>query len=108
MGWNVSRRVILSWGHSVLESFWPGVIQSWINPRTDGLQDRTTPGESFYPWMERLLGKSFCHGMNRLQGSQSWLNDSRGVILSLDGTTPGESFSAGETHPGESFCPCIE
>ena len=63
-----------------------GVLQSW---------DGTTPGDSF------------CHGMERLQGSQSWWNDSRGVILSLDGTTPEESFSAGETHPRESFGPCI-
>ena len=80
--WNDSRGVILSWSHSVLESFCPGVILSWIHPRTDGLQDRTTPGESFCPWMERLLGKSFCHGMKRLQGNHSVLgwNNSGGVI----------------------------
>ena len=47
--------------------------------------DRTTPGESF------------CPGMERLQGSLSVLgcNDSRGVILSCDLTTPLESFSPG-------------
>ena len=58
--------------------------------------DGTTPGESF------------CHGMERLHGSQSWWKDSRRVLLSWDGTTPGESFSAGETIPGESFWPGIE
>ena len=38
--------------------------------------------------------ESLCPGMDRLQGSHSVLgwNDSRGVILSWDGTTPGESF----------------
>ena len=86
--WNDSRGVILPCSHSVLVSFCPGVILSWIQPRTVGLQDRTTPGESFCPWMERLLGKFFCHGMKRLQVSQSGRYDSRGVILSLDGTTP--------------------
>ena len=106
MGWNVSRRVSPG-GTTPGESYCHGVILSWIHPRTDGLQDRTTPGESFCPWMERLLGKSFCHGIKRLQGSQSWWNDSRRVLLSLDGTNTGESFRAGETHPGE-FCPCIE
>ena len=38
--------------------------------------------------------ESFCPGLERLQGSpfvQLW-NDSRGVLLSWDGTTPGESF----------------
>ena len=41
-----------------------------------------TPGESFSP------------GIERLQGSHSVLgwNDSRGVILSRDGTVLGESF----------------
>ena len=28
--------------------------------------------------------------------------------MSWDGTTPGESFSAGETSPEESFCPGME
>ena len=70
--------------------------------------------------------------MERLQGSPSVLgwNDSRGVLQSWDGTTPGESFnpemerlqgtpfvmgwndsrgvSACESTPGESFCPGIE
>ena len=108
--WNDSRGVILSCSHSVLVSFCPGVILSWIQPRTDGLQDRTTPGESFCLWMERLLGKSWVGTTPRevLQVSQSWRYDSRGVILSLDGTTLGDSFRAGETHRGETFCPCIE
>ena len=46
--------------------------------------------------------------MERLQGSHSVLgwNDSRGVTLSWDGTTPGEFFCPGDgTTPGESFCP---
>ena len=45
----------------------------------------TIPGESFYP------------GIERNQGSDSFLgwNDSRAVILSWDGTTPGESFCHG-------------
>ena len=98
----------LQGSHSGMESFCPRVILSWSHSVLDSSQDRWTPGESFSPWMERLLGKSFCHGMKRLQGSQSWWNNSRGVILSVDGTTPGESFSAGESHPGESFCPGIE
>ena len=40
---------------------------------------------------------SFCPGMEQLQGSLSVLgcNNSRGVILSWDGTTPGESFCPG-------------
>ena len=48
--------------------------------------------------------------MERLQGSPSVLgwNDSRGVLLSWDGTTPGESFSAGKMTPGESLCPGME
>ena len=50
-----------------------GVILSW---------DRTTPGESFCPRMERLQGRYSVLG---------W-NDSRGVILSWDRMTPGESF----------------
>ena len=36
-----------------------------------------------------------------------WKN-CRGVLLSWDGKTPGESFSAGETTPEESFCPRME
>ena len=42
-------------------------------------------------------GESFCPEMDRLQGSHSVLgwNDSRGVILSWDGTTPRESFYTG-------------
>ena len=86
--------------HSVLgwNDSW-GVLLSW---------DGTTPGESFYPGMERLQGvilswdgttpgESFCHRMERLQSSRSVLewNDSRGVILSYNGTTPGESFCYG-------------
>ena len=60
--------------------------------------------------------------MERLQGSHSVLgwNDSRGVNLSWDGTTPGESFCPGMqglqgshsvlgwNDSGESFCPGIE
>ena len=49
--------------------------------------------------------------MERLQGSQSALgyNDSRGVTLSSDRTTPGESFCLGDgMTPGESFCPGME
>ena len=46
----------------------------------------------------KTLGESFRPGMERLQGSPSFLgkNDSRGVILSWDGTTPGESFCPGK------------
>ena len=44
--------------------------------------DRMTPGESFYPGIERLRGSPSALGYN----------DSRGVILSWDRTTPGESF----------------
>ena len=55
--------------------------------------------ESFYPGMERLQG---CHSV------LVW-NDSRGVTLFWDGTTPGESFCPGDgTTPGESFCPGME
>ena len=36
-----------------------------------------------------------------------WKN-CRGVLLSWDGKTLGESFSAGETNPEESFCPRME
>ena len=48
--------------------------------------------------------------MEGLQDSPSVLgcNDSRGVILSWDATTTGESFIAGETTPGESICPGME
>ena len=52
------------------------VILSW---------DGTTPGESFYPEIERLKGSPSVLG---------W-NDSRGVNLSSDGTTQGESFCPG-------------
>ena len=47
--------------------------------------DRTTPGESF------------CPGIQRVQGSHTvlGLNDSRGVFLSRDGTTPEESLCSG-------------
>ena len=72
--------------------------------------DGTTPRESFCPRMEQL------------QGSHSVLGwkDSRGVLQSWDGTTPGEPFvlewndfrevlvSWDRTTPGESFCPVIE
>ena len=47
--------------------------------------DRTTPGESFSPGIERLQGIHSVHG---------W-NDSKGVILTWDRTTPGESFCSG-------------
>ena len=47
--------------------------------------DRTTPGESFCPRMERL----------QLSHSVLGWNDSRGVILSWDRTTPGESCCPG-------------
>ena len=70
--------------------------------------DRTTPGESLCPGMERLqrshsvLGWNDSRGVNlswmkQLQGSHSVLgwNDSRGVILSWDGTTTEESFCPG-------------
>ena len=60
--------VILSWSHSVLESYCPGVILSWIHHRT-----RWTPGKSFSPWMERLLRKSFCLWMEQLRRSHSVL-----------------------------------
>ena len=42
-------------------------------------------------------GESRCPGMEQLQGSHSVLgwNDSRGVILSWDGTTAEESFCPG-------------
>ena len=76
-------------------------------------------GTAFCHGMERLQGvslggttpgESVCPGMERLQGRHSVLgwNDSRGVILSWDRTTPGEFFSACETTSGESFCPEIE
>ena len=39
-----------------------------------------------------------------LYSALGW-NYSGGVILSWNGTTLVESFSAGETTPGESFCP---
>ena len=47
--------------------------------------DKTTPGESF------------CPGIERLQGNHSVLgwNDSRGVFLFWDGTTLEESFCPG-------------
>ena len=75
-----------------------GVILSW---------DRTTPGESFSP------------GIERLQGSHSVLgwNDSRGGIQSWNGTTPGNHSDLGyngswvvipfqdRRTPGESFRP---
>ena len=83
MRWNDSRG-IMSWDGTTLgESFCPGM---------ERLHE-----ESFYPGMERLQGNQFCPGMERLQGSHSVLgwNDSRGVILSWDGTTTGESFCPG-------------
>ena len=60
MGWNDSRGVILSW-------------------------DRTTPGESFCPGIERLQ-VSHSVLVKRLLGTPSVLgyNDPRGVILSWD------------------------
>ena len=44
--------------------------------------DRSTPGESFCPGIERA-GESFCPGKVRLHGSPSvlGLNDSRGAFL---------------------------
>ena len=44
--------------------------------------DRTTPGESFFPRIERLQGSHSVLG---------WI-EFRGVILSWDGSTPVESF----------------
>ena len=48
-------------------------------------------------WDRTIPGVSFCPGMERLQGSPYVLgwNDSMGVILSRDGTTQGESFCPG-------------
>ena len=78
--------VILSWSHSVLESFCRGVILSWIHRRTDGLQgilqslDGTTPREILLSWDETTPGESV--QVERLQGSHSvfgW-NNSVGVI----------------------------
>ena len=42
-------------------------------------------------WDRTSPGQSFCPGIEQLQGSHSVLeyNDSRGVILSWDRTTPG-------------------
>ena len=45
------------------------------------------------PWDGTTPGESFCHGMERLRGSQSWWKDTGGV--SPGGTTPGESFCPG-------------
>ena len=59
-GWNDCRGVLLYW-------------------------DKTTPGESFCPMMERLQGSHSALG---------W-NDSRGVLVPCDGTNPGESFCPG-------------
>ena len=58
MGWTDTKGVLLSW-------------------------DRTTPGESFCPRIERPQGSHSVMG---------W-TDTKGVILSWDGTTPEESFS---------------
>ena len=68
----------------------------------------TTLGESIHPRTEGIQGshsvlglknpeETFCAGIERLQGSYSFLgwNDFRGVILSGDGTNPEESFSPG-------------
>ena len=46
-------------------------------------------------------GESFCSGIERLQESPSVLgwNDSRGLLLSWNGTTPGESVLV-ECHQG--------
>ena len=43
------------------------------------------------------LEESFCPGLERLMGSPSVLgwNDSRGVSLSWEGTTPEDSFCPG-------------
>ena len=43
------------------------------------------------------LEESFCPGMERLMGSPSVLgwNDSRGISLSWEGTTPEDSFCPG-------------
>ena len=60
--------------------------------------DGTAPGESFYPRIKRLLESYSVLG---------W-NNSRGVILFWDGTTPGESFCPNGTTPGEPFYPRIE
>ena len=79
MGWNDSRAVSPG-GTTPGESFCPGVLLSWNHSFLVSLCPKFIPGQK----------------------------DSRGVILSLNGTIPGESFSAGETTPVESFCPGIE
>ena len=66
----------------------------------------TTPGESFSPGV--ILSSNHSVLVSLCPKFIPGQNDSRGVILSLNGTIPGESFSAGETTPGESFCPGIE
>ena len=104
LGWNDSRGVIQSWdGTTPGDLFCHGMerlhwSQSWWKDSRGVIPGGTTPGESFCPAMERLQGRHYVLG---------W-NDSRGVILSWDRTTPGESFSTCETTPGESFCPGIE
>ena len=64
-----------------------GVILSW---------DWTSTGKSFCLGIERLQG-SHSVLVERLQGSHSVLgwNESRGVILSWDRKTPGESICPG-------------
>ena len=85
LGWNDSRGVLLSW-------------------------DGTTPGESFCPGMKHLQGSHSVLGWNYSRESfypeiespfvLGW-NDSRGVLLSSDGTTQGTSFFPGiERLPG--------
>ena len=117
LGWNDSigfffhlRTEEIQWSHSVLGSNDHRVIiLSW---------NRTTPGESFSPGIERLQGspsvmgwndsrgfspggttpaEPFCPGMERLYGSLSisGQKNSSGVILSWDRTTLEESFSLG-------------
>ena len=65
-----------------------GCVLSW---------DRTTPGVSFCPGIERHPCESLSPRIERLHGSHSvpGYNDSRGVFQSRDITTPGESFSPG-------------
>ena len=78
----------LQGNHSVLE--WNG---SWgVIP----FQDRMTPWESFRPRMEQIR-ESQSVLVKGILWSPSVLaqNDPMGVILSWDGTTPGEYLYAG-------------
>ena len=92
LGWNDSRGVLLSWnGTTPGESFCPGI-------------DRLQRSHSVMGWNDS--SESFCPRIERLQGCHSVLgwNDSKGVVLSWDGTTPGESFCPGLKRPQGSPC----